>query len=102
MADIIPVDIVSNMILAAAWHQAVLKPTKLTVFNCVSGNKNPITWGDFIKYMHKGVLEYPHENVVWYPADLMHKPYYCEHFLKHTIPARLADIVLWLCGKPSQ
>ena len=46
VADIIPVDLVVNMILAAAWLTVLTKPGKVPIYHCTSGATNPITWGE--------------------------------------------------------
>ena len=50
--DIVPVDIVVNMLIVAAWqtHRKSLSTTKsednrVIVYNCVSGQAAPLTWG---------------------------------------------------------
>lgn len=102
LVDLIPVDVVSNAILAAAWHQAVIKPSALTVFNCVSCNQNPITYKSFFTHVNNGVIEYPNKNAIWYPADVFKQRNSFEILLKHTIPAWVADRFLQLFGKPPQ
>ena len=46
VADIIPVDLPVNVMIAAAWHKVVKKPKDTLIFNVTSGSVSPITWGD--------------------------------------------------------
>lgn len=46
VADIIPVDIPVNMIIAAAWYTAVTKPSSCLIYHSTTGSVNPFTWGE--------------------------------------------------------
>lgn len=47
--DLIPADIVIKFIFAVAWKIAIDKniTTKLPIYNCATGNQNPIKRGKF-------------------------------------------------------
>jgi hypothetical protein len=38
----VPVYMRTNILIAAAWQTAIDKPTMLKVFNCATGEQNPI------------------------------------------------------------
>ena len=46
VADIIPVDIPVNMVIASAWYTAVTKPSNILIYHSTSGSVNPFTWGE--------------------------------------------------------
>lgn len=46
IADIIPVDITVNLMLAVAWYNTKKSSKKMLVFNNTSGQINKFTWGD--------------------------------------------------------
>lgn len=49
VADMVPVDIVINLMIAAAWRTATAKPDSLLIYNCCTGQQKPITWGQFVE-----------------------------------------------------
>lgn len=59
IADIVPVDIVINLMIAAAWRTATHKTDHLSIYNCSTGQRHPITWGTFVKYTIKSVRKHP-------------------------------------------
>ncbi|MEE6499171.1 hypothetical protein FKM82_003345 [Ascaphus truei] len=46
VADLIPVDVVVNTTLAAAWYSGVNRPRNIIVYNCTTGGTNPFHWGE--------------------------------------------------------
>ncbi|KAE8606685.1 hypothetical protein XENTR_v10010818 [Xenopus tropicalis] len=46
VADLIPVDVVVNTTLAAAWYSGVNRPRNILVYNCTTGGTNPFHWGE--------------------------------------------------------
>uniref|UniRef100_A0A8C7E3Z9 Fatty acyl-CoA reductase n=1 Tax=Naja naja TaxID=35670 RepID=A0A8C7E3Z9_NAJNA len=46
IADIIPVDLAINLIIAAGWYTAVHRPKSPLIYNCTSGGLNPLSWGE--------------------------------------------------------
>ncbi|XP_075898696.1 fatty acyl-CoA reductase 1 isoform X3 [Nelusetta ayraudi] len=49
VADLVPVDVVINMTLAAAWYsgsQTSNRPQNIPVYNCTTGGINPFHWGE--------------------------------------------------------
>ena len=49
VADIVPVDIPINVMIAVAWYTAVARPRQLMVYHATTGNLNPFTWGEMGK-----------------------------------------------------
>jgi len=104
VCDLIPVDFCSNMILAAAWNVATTRPDEVVVYNCTSGNKNPISWGPHSKI----VLEAIHTRPPGKPS-LIRKPSFTMYPQKtfsmfwepilHIFPAFVLDFALTATGK---
>lgn len=59
VADMVPVDIVINLMIAAAWRTATRKSDNLLIYNCCTGQRHPITWGEFVKYAMAQVRKNP-------------------------------------------
>ncbi|KAG5900303.1 hypothetical protein JTB14_000829 [Gonioctena quinquepunctata] len=100
--DMIPVDIVVNTLIAAAWHTVAFRSNTMRVYNCISGRSNPISWKEFGKLTHKYSLQYPSKYVTWYPGftyrtnRTIHKIYTA---LYHIFPSALLDTYLYITGQ---
>lgn len=66
-ADIIPVDVVINMMIVAAWHTGSKKSTNLYVYNCTCDKVNRLTWGGLEKMSNHLVQAYPASNMLLIP-----------------------------------
>lgn len=102
VADVIPVDIVVNMLISVAWHTATHKTEHVRVYNCTSGTLQQQTWGDVTATTYEMILRHPLPHVVRYPGvsfssnGLVHG---LRLFLFHYLPARAFDAGLRLMGK---
>lgn len=102
VVDVVPVDIVINLVIAAAWRTATSKPCEMKVYNCVTSKQNPITWGEFVGSSIKFMIRHPLESVFWYPTGVlrMNRPANTiQGFLVHYIPAYFIDLFTWFMGK---
>lgn len=60
IADVVPVDIVINLMITAAWRTASHKTNdNLLIYNCCTGQRHPITWGKFVNYAIEHVRKHP-------------------------------------------
>ncbi|CAH0699595.1 unnamed protein product [Spodoptera exigua] len=59
VVDLVPVDMVVNSCILAAWRQGVKQPGRCPVYNVTSGSINPLQWGQFTKLCVKWALENP-------------------------------------------
>lgn len=66
-ADIIPVDIPVNMMIAAGWYTGAKKSQDYKVFNCTTGQINRLTWGMVERYSEEALTKNPLENVFLIP-----------------------------------
>jgi fatty acyl-CoA reductase len=67
IADIIPVDVSVNLMIAVAWFTARKNNKKIVVFNNTSGQINKFTWGMFEKYGRATFAEFPFEKPFFIP-----------------------------------
>lgn len=76
--------------------------TKMPIYNCVSGNQNPITWGDFTKAVVRNMRKNPLEGVFWYIFLIncnSDKTFKLISYLLHYVPALLIDFCAICMGK---
>ncbi|KAL5289055.1 hypothetical protein ACFFRR_009324 [Megaselia abdita] len=102
IADMVPVDIVINLMITAAWRTANHKSDQHTIYNCCTGKNHPIAWGQFVDYTMTSVRQHPLEACLWYPTGVirMNRTINLLHgFLVHYIPAYVMDTFLRLSGK---
>ncbi|XP_031330549.1 putative fatty acyl-CoA reductase CG5065 [Photinus pyralis] len=98
MMDLIPVDIVVNTLVTAAWHTAAYRTNEIRVYNCTSSQINGISWKNFGRLTQKYAVQYPSKYISWYPGftyrtnRLMH--WICHTFLHYT-PACIFDAFLY-------
>ena len=69
IADIIPLDVPVNLMIAVAWFTATKHKTtkKILVYNCTTGQINTLTWGMFEYYGLKVMDKYPLEKILFVP-----------------------------------
>ncbi|KAJ0182918.1 hypothetical protein K1T71_000894 [Dendrolimus kikuchii] len=95
-ADMMPVDIVIDTLIAAAWEIGTDKPTAVKVYNC-SSIENPTTWTDFKRSLTKHTREHPYNNVLWYPCAICVENrflYKILEFLLQTAPLHIIQYIL--------
>ncbi|CAN8002803.1 unnamed protein product [Ixodes pacificus] len=101
-ADLIPVDMVSNNVLAAAWYRGSGRSQKLLVYNVTSGADNPLTWQEFMTYTWEIPYNYPSNIILRYPqprcthSKLLHR---LRMFFQHYLPAQTFDVALRAVGR---
>ncbi|CAF0861131.1 unnamed protein product [Brachionus calyciflorus] len=99
VADLIPVDVVVNTLLAAGWYRGVERTKKTIVYHCTSGQINKLTWGMMNDYGVDCFLKNPFEKIfiVPNPHFTPHKSVkYLRTFFEQLIPAYLMDFFLRL------
>ncbi|KAF4531504.1 hypothetical protein B566_EDAN004100 [Ephemera danica] len=101
-AEVIPVDIAINGMIAAAWRRACDKNKEIQVYNATQGRAEPITWGGVLEKGRRFIYEYPLENAVWYPDGDMRSSRFmhnvCVLFM-HILPAIFIDLLLTIFGQ---
>ncbi|KAL1414458.1 hypothetical protein MTO96_000862 [Rhipicephalus appendiculatus] len=101
-ADVIPVDVVANTLICAAWHTGETRPKDIEVYHCTSGALTPRTWGYLVDELQKAIWLYPLPHAIRFPkfhmtnSKLWHSVnIWCLHYLL----ARVADLALQLYGQ---
>ncbi|XP_022187212.2 LOW QUALITY PROTEIN: putative fatty acyl-CoA reductase CG5065 [Nilaparvata lugens] len=102
ITDLIPVDIVINVMIAVAWKTATSRQRKLMVYNCTTGVSNPIYWRDVERLIKESILMRPCENVIWYPGGSFKGSRFFNSIcvaLSHLLPAYLMDACTRIAGR---
>lgn len=100
--DLVPVDIVCNTLITAAWANSFTRSNTIPVYNCTSGQANPFKWSELAAGIMKYGRKNPTKYVMLYPSYkyttnlLVHFLY--EIFL-HYLPAIIFDFMLRMQGK---
>ena len=45
VADVVPVDLLVNAVIAVTWSAAQTKPEEIPIYHVTTGGLNPIKWG---------------------------------------------------------
>jgi len=101
IADLVPVDYVSNAILAAIWYSTVTRPSETLVYNCTSGNVNPLYWKYLGLQGQSTLKKYPFDEIFRRPNfqfESNELAYYYWRYVSHRIPAVIADTLAILIG----
>lgn len=97
IVDIIPVDLVVNTLISAAWITGTATKKELQVYNCSSGHTNPLSWRDLGIMCHKYALKTPSKYIQFYPGFAFRTNRFAHRFyelLYHLLPALLLDLFL--------
>lgn len=101
VADLVPVDIVINLMICAAWRTATHRTDTISIYNCCTGQQNPITWKQFVDLSFKYSRIHPTNDVLWYPDGRCHSSTIINKLcvtLQHTLPAHILDTFARLKG----
>lgn len=102
IADLIPVDIVINLVITVAWYTASHRPNSILVYNCSSGSINKVTWGSVERLAIPLILRHPSREIFRYPNGSFTNSRvwnYLSVMLYHHIPAYFLDLVSVLTGR---
>lgn len=104
-AELVPVDMCVNSMLASAWHVATQRPVEIPVYNYVTAKDNPITWEMYTKYGLEEGSRIPMSRAIWfYTLTLTASRLYCRflQFFYHLLPAFIMDAGLMFTGRPAK
>ncbi|GLV38329.1 waterproof [Carabus blaptoides fortunei] len=104
IADLVPVDMVVNCIIASAWKTAIdgVPSGEPKIYNYVSGNEAPITWDRFCKLNKEYGIPFPTVHAVWYYSFALNKNlliHWIVTIFMNLIPAIFIDLFDRLRGK---
>ncbi|CAD6193059.1 unnamed protein product [Caenorhabditis auriculariae] len=103
-ADIIPVDIVANMIIVCGAHRATSHYDAIPILHCASGDLNPLKWGKLVNFLPQFYKKYPMEQCFGVPSSHFHRfrnGFLFNYYYKHYFPAKLLDMVQTVVGGKS-
>jgi len=107
VADVVPVDLPINMMIAVAWYRGCVAPLATLpttpVYHVTTGGLNPFTWGEMenfvVNYFKKNPLDQcfrrPRSSILT-TNSFLHD---CWVLISHLIPAYAADMGCMLIGK---
>ncbi|CAI5636233.1 unnamed protein product [Oreochromis niloticus] len=105
VADLIPVDVVINLTLAAGWYTAVHRPKAALVYNCTTGGINPFHWGEIEHHVMSSFKRNPLEQAFRRPNANITSNYLINQYwilVSHKFPAFIYDLFLRLSGQKPQ
>lgn len=100
--DYIPVDVVVNEMIAAAWYAAKFKPDTTPVFQCTTSTYKPFKWVLVETKISALLHAYPLKSAVWYPTLKLLPSlllFRISALIFHMIPAYILDTVSRICGQ---
>ncbi|XP_053621814.1 fatty acyl-CoA reductase 1-like isoform X2 [Plodia interpunctella] len=100
LADLLPVDLAIDTLLAAAWEIAGDSPAAPRVYNC-SASERPTSWGDMRRALLAHARAQPPRAALWYPA--LHTAqngfvYKVLEIILQTAPLCIAEILTRIIG----
>ncbi|CAG9857442.1 unnamed protein product [Phyllotreta striolata] len=101
IADLVPVDMVINLMIVSAWRIAHSPSKEILVYNCCTGMRKPIKWKDFVHLCFKYSRKHPVMDVSFYPAGSVTSHRYVNNvrkYLLHWLPAYVVDTVVRIWG----
>jgi nucleoside-diphosphate-sugar epimerase len=102
-ASFVPVDIVANATIAAAWETALTpKPNVPKIYHACTGAYNDLNFGTLFKDMCEMSRRYPFEGAVWYPTVKLIKNFPLKQIysgITEYLPAYMIDSVHTIFGK---
>ncbi|XP_041852895.1 fatty acyl-CoA reductase 1 isoform X2 [Melanotaenia boesemani] len=105
VADLVPVDVVINAMLAAAWYcgsQRLNRSKNILVYNCTTGGINPFHWGEVEYHVISTFKRNPLEQAVRRPNVNLTSNHLINQYwiaVSHKAPAFLYDLYLRLIGR---
>lgn len=101
-AELVPVDMCVNALLASAWDVHQVTYNEPPVYNYVASPQNPITWRQYCDMGIESGRTMPMNNTIWFYSFTMTSSKFVSivlTLLYHTIPAMLMDAGLMAFGK---
>ncbi|XP_043523994.1 putative fatty acyl-CoA reductase CG5065 [Frieseomelitta varia] len=96
-AEVIPVDLAINALIAIGHRTATVKHASMPVFNITQSGVLPITWGEVLGKGKKIAYQYPFEGQIWYPSGDIHDSKLVHNlivFFFHIVPAYFIDFLM--------
>lgn len=103
-SDMVPVDLVANCIICAAYQTKTYSPDKMQIYNMTSGNMKPVSWGRFFEMLRDCAVDRPTTKIV---RPIIHSPKYNRanptkffliKYFSEILFAYMVDLILVLIG----
>lgn len=101
-AEIVPVDMCVNALLATAWDASQNKYEEPPIYNYVTSETNPLLWDDYISLGLKHGSKVPMPNSIWFYSVTVTSSKFLSMilaFFYHILPAFFIDAGLFIVGK---
>lgn len=101
-AELVPVDMCCNSLIASAYDVAVNSYEEPPIYNFVTNKQNPLTWEKYCDLCVEHGVQAPLMKMAWYYTLKMSSSRFLVTlltFLYHWIPAAIVDFILLICGK---
>ncbi|XP_023217427.1 putative fatty acyl-CoA reductase CG5065 isoform X2 [Centruroides sculpturatus] len=91
--------------ITKAWKKALApdeSSEEIPVYNCISGNRNPLDWLKCIQIIKKNAWIYPSQENCFYPYFNVQHKYYWHQFcvlIEHTLLASFVDVLSIAMGR---
>ncbi|KAG5335609.1 FACR2 reductase, partial [Acromyrmex heyeri] len=95
-AEIIPIDIAVNTMIAAAWEVGITNATKPVVYNA---SQLGCTWDDLIKKSRRASSKFPYPTFGIRGMTSIEPLYWILVIFLEWLPSLICDIVFGLCGR---
>ncbi|CAF1161824.1 unnamed protein product [Adineta ricciae] len=102
IADIVPVDVCVNMMIAIAWNTAIKHPKNIPVYHCCTGHLGTLTWGKVTEYGLHHLYNISLENAICYPYLQFTENRFRYHYLRtlqEVVPAFILDCYMRIIGR---
>uniref|UniRef100_A0AC35U6J4 Fatty acyl-CoA reductase n=1 Tax=Rhabditophanes sp. KR3021 TaxID=114890 RepID=A0AC35U6J4_9BILA len=103
-ADIIPVDIVSNLMVVCAYHRITNDTKEIPVVHCTSGVLNPVRWKNVQTFTSQFFRDYPFADTDGLPfaeCTDYQTVFNIDYYVRGYFPAKALDFVNGVIGKKS-
>ncbi|XP_075988806.1 putative fatty acyl-CoA reductase CG5065 [Anticarsia gemmatalis] len=99
-ADMLPVDLAIDTLIAVAWETALDRSQQVRVYNC-STCENPTTWSGFRAALTSLLKTHPLDDTFWYPSGYCVENKVAQRVLEailHTVPLHTAEYITKIFG----
>lgn len=101
-AELVPVDMCVNSLIASAYDVGVNTYDEPPVYNFVVSPENALTWKSYCQLSMNHGIKYPFNKMAWYYSLTLSpsKAYIALlTYLYHLIPASIVDLCFFLLGR---
>lgn len=101
-ADIIPVDVPVNLMIASGWYTGSKRTKDIVVYNSTTGQINKYTWGRLERDCHDSLTKNPLENIFLVPNPrftTFRLVKFLRNFFEEMIPSYIMDFYLRLISR---